>query len=476
MSKNFLEGFVSLTQEQQNIDVPLEVKGALPSWLSGSLIRNGPGLFFLETYSFRHVFDGMAMLYKFAFENGEVRYTNRFLMSKAYRKAVRDGELAYREFATEPHTTFLENLVFMLNPHFSDNTAINVTKIDGKHVALNEALTPVEFDPHTLKTIGDFNFQDSFSGTTTTAHPLYDYHHKALINLSTHFSLISSYKIFALKDGSRRRVEIANIKTRTPAYMHSFAMTKNFVILIEAPWTFSDFINLIIKYKQPFLNDFDWNPGQPTKFTAIDKRTGKVYKTWETATFMPFHTANAYEIGNEIIVDLCAYKDNTLVKKLYFASFLQADGGTLPEVQLRRYHLKAKASDSYGEVLADEQLDMPRYSYRRYSTKNYQYLYGIGPAKRPHDDFINQIVKVNLKTHETCTWRHPGCYPGEPIFVARPDGVDEDDGVVLSLVQDSTRNHSFLLILDGQTFYEKGRVQLPHVIPFGFHGMFYDKL
>ena len=28
-------------------------------------------------------------------------------------------------------------------------------------------------------------------------------------------------------------------------------------------------------------------------------------------------------------------------------------------------------------------------------------------------------------------WAQAGCFPGEPIFVPRPDGQNEDDGVVL---------------------------------------------
>lgn len=31
-------------------------------------------------------------------------------------------------------------------------------------------------------------------------------------------------------------------------------------------------------------------------------------------------------------------------------------------------------------------------------------------------------------------WREEGTFPGEPIFVPRPGGVREDDGVLLSVV------------------------------------------
>ena len=49
-----------------------------------------------------HWFDGLAMLHRFGFADGQVSYANRFLESKAYRAARRPGEITYSEFATDP--------------------------------------------------------------------------------------------------------------------------------------------------------------------------------------------------------------------------------------------------------------------------------------------------------------------------------------------------------------------------------------
>lgn len=51
-------------------------------------------------------------------------------------------------------------------------------------------------------------------------------------------------------------------------------------------------------------------------------------------------------------------------------------------------------------------------------------------------------------------------------------GKDEDEGVILSVVLDSGKGKSFLLVLDAASFTEVARVELPHHIPFGFHGTF----
>jgi carotenoid cleavage dioxygenase-like enzyme len=72
------------------------------------------------------------------------------------------------------------------------------------------------------------------------------------------------------------------------------------------------------------------------------------------------------------------------------------------------------------------------------------------------------------------TWSEDDCYPGEPVFVATPDAVKEDDGLILSVVLDATNNKSFLLVLDAVTFLEVARAEVPHPIPFGFHGQYFE--
>ena len=58
------------------------------------------------------------------------------------------------------------------------------------------------------------------------------------------------------------------------------------------------------------------------------------------------------------------------------------------------------------------------------------------------------------------------------MFVAEPGSDAEDAGVLLSIVLDGERGNSFLLVLDARDLGELARVEVPHHIPFGFHGQF----
>src|ERR1700737_1680788 len=87
-------GYGSLKQEV-SVD-SIQVEGELPSWLTGSLLRNGPGLYEDGRRSVNHWFDGQAMLHRFTLADGSVSYANRFLQTRSY-KAMRAGKLAFSE-------------------------------------------------------------------------------------------------------------------------------------------------------------------------------------------------------------------------------------------------------------------------------------------------------------------------------------------------------------------------------------------
>lgn len=479
MSSAFLMGFSS--QQDQVAALRLELQCSnnknLPdwSWLTGRLIRNGPSLFDVEQYKLRHWFDGMAMLRKFEFSNGKIWYTNQFLNSQAYQKAIKNGELAYREFATEPHTTFFKVLLSMFIPNYSDNAAVSVTQVGSHYLALNESVLAVEFDPETLDTTGDFRFNDKVKGQLSSSHIHYDVKRGELYNYITKFSMTSDYLLYRIKDGSTTREVFSTIAVKEPAYMHSFGMTPNYIILVEVPLVVANLSNFLFKFRQPILTDFDWKPENGTRFTVVRKSDGVVVKTAYSAPFFAIHHVNAFETEDgSLFVDTLAYDDyKDAIDRFYFDQLLRPDGGTAPRVEFRRYHLRPGINNVDYCLLSQDRMEDPRINYEQYNGYDYQFVYGVGGRADRPNDFTNQLVKVDVRQGSSRYWYEDNCYPGEPVFVGRPGAEAEDDGVVLSVVLDSNKSKSFLLILDAHSLEEQGRAYAPHVIPFGFHGMFY---
>lgn len=103
-------------------------------------------------------------------------------------------------------------------------------------------------------------------------------------------------------------------------------------------------------------------------------------------------------------------------------------------------------------------------------TKPYRYVYSLAMSGK--STLVDTIVKTNLVSRAVLQWNNPqGHTPGEAIFVRRPGGVKEDDGVLLSVVLDGFSKKSYLLCLDARTMLEMGRAEMEFAVGFGFHGV-----
>merc|ERR1711936_608575 len=87
------------------------------------------------------------------------------------------------------------------------------------------------------------------------------------------------------------------------------------------------------------------------------------------------------------------------------------------------------------------------------------------------DYWRQTLVKKDLEdTTNYKMWSTESHYPGELFFIPNPAGIDEDDGVLITIVFDGEREQSYVLLLDGRTFTEIDRSYLPYNVPFSFHG------
>ena len=464
----YRRGFDSLNQEIAIDRLPLG--GKLPDWLQGTLVRTGPARYEVGGRTYRHWFDGLAMLHSFAFTGGNVSYRNRFLHSQAYEAATHEGRISYSEFATDPCRSIFKRVTSVFDPQITDNGNVNVSRIAGHYVAMTETPLPVEFDRESLDTAGVFDYDgDKHQVHHTTAHPHYDGATREAFNYFAHFSRVSSYNVYRVAGESGRRQVFGRASVKEPGYIHSFGLTENYFVLVEFPYVVNP-LNLLFSGK-PFIENFEWKPEKPARFLVFRRSDGGLQAEVESDAFFAFHHVNAYEDGDAVQVDIAAYDDASIVKSLYLDVLRGSDSPWRASSQLRRYTVPLGGGRAKATVISDQSIELPRINYafngRDYSTA---YFAGLDPADP--GDFLNRLVKIDVRTGATKTWSENGCYPGEGVFVAAPDAKAEDDGVLLSVVLD-TRQSSFLLVLDAASFKEIARAAVPHVIPFGFHGQYF---
>lgn len=468
--RKFSLGFSTLDKEIAIEELP--IKGTLPTWLSGTLIRNGPAKFEVGKKKLRHWFDGFAMLHKFSFQNGKVSYANKFLESKAYKYSKEKGEISYSEFATDPCRSIFKRFAQMFSPRPTDNANVNISRISNEFVALTEIPLPIEFDPQTLQTVGVSKYDDKLKGIITTAHPHYDFERKEGINYLTHFSALNSYNVYRIPRGSKKRETIGTIPAKEPAYMHSFGITQNYVVLAEYPFVINP-LSLLLSGK-PFIENFKWKPSNGTNFLLVDRKTGKLKGRYSTEAFFAFHHINAFEENGKVIIDIVAYPNTDIVQSLYL-DVLRGDVNKkmISAGELRRYEISFSDSSVKYQTLSDDPIELPRINYELSNTKNYRFVYGTGSERNNPDNFLDRLVKIDIKERSSKTWKEDECYPGEPVFISSLNATKEDEGVIISVVLNAKKGNSFMLILDAGSFAEVARAEVPHHIPFGFHGQFY---
>ena len=455
-------GFTS-QDEETNVD-RLPVTGALPAWLTGALVRVTPALLEVGERRLDHWFDGIAMLNRFGFADGRVSYGSRFIESRAYGDA-KDGEWRRSGFATDPCRSIFKRVQQIFSPDLTDNPNVNLARIGERYIAMTETPLPVEFDAETLDTIGHVKYADELKGHATTAHPHHDRDRDELVNYIARFSRVSEYVLYGLPAGSTKRRVIARMPVKEPAYMHAFGMSERYLILAEYPLRVNP-LKLAFSGR-PFIENYTWKSDEPTRFQVFDRASGDLRGTYETDAFFCFHHVNAFERGDELVIDLCAYADNTIIDSLYLDD--TGPRGEIPPVELRRYTVDLNGGSVRSEPLAEGSLELPRIDYGRRNTRDYAYAYFTGAET----GWIDRLVKVDVRDGTRSEWRADGCYPGEPVFVREPATEAEDAGVVLSVVLDANAGRSFLLVLDAGSFEEIARAEAPHHIPFGFHGQYF---
>jgi beta,beta-carotene 9',10'-dioxygenase len=462
-------GFESL-EEEVSVD-RVEVSGELPAWLAGTLVRVTPAMLDVGGRPLRHWFDGLAMLNAFSFEDGTVGYGSRFLRTEAYRKA-RAGSFDVPGFAQDPCRSLFKRVTSMFSGPRNDNTNVNLTRLGERYVAMTELPLPVEFDPGTLETVGLIEWQDKLGGQVTTAHPHLDRDSGEFVNYVAHFGRRTQYRVFGVAPGSTSRRQIAAIPVREPAYMHSFGLSERYAALVEFPLVVNPLrIATSGLSGRAFIDNYEWKPERGTRFLLVDRGSGELRGPFEAEPFFSFHHVNSFERDGELVVDLVAYDDPSLIEALEVERL--RDPEHRPSWgRLRRYTVPLEGGDVRSERLAEVGMDLPRINYRARNEREYGYAYAAG-IEGPDSDWFDQLVKVDVASGDVITWSQSGCYPGEPVFVPAPDARAEDEGVVISVVLDSSAGRSFLVALDAGTFEELGRAEAPHPIPFGFHGQFF---
>jgi all-trans-8'-apo-beta-carotenal 15,15'-oxygenase len=451
-----------------------DIEGTIPPDLSGTLFRNGPGLLDINGYPIRHPFDGDGMVSSFAFQDGRAYYRNRFVRTTGYVAEQIAGKPLYRGvFGTQKPGGWLANL-FDLKLKNIANT--HIIYWGDKLLALWEAAEPYRLDPLTLETLG-IDYLDGLlkPGDAFAAHPRIDPGDRTqgelprLVNFSLKTGPSSTLTLYEFDPAGRC---IATYQRTVPgfAFLHDFALTPQYAIFFQNPVSFNP-LPFILGLKGA-AECIQFNPKVSTQIILIPRQEDAPTQVLTAPARFVFHHANAFEVAGKVMVDSIVYDGFPTLDE--GTSYEAVDFSKVPEGQLWRFTLDLEAKRTVADCLLSRCCEFPTLNPQQVG-RPYRYLYLGAADANAGNAPLQAILKRDLQTGEDKLWSEaPRGFVSEPMFVARPQAQAEDDGWILALVYNATRQCSDLIILNAQAIAEGplARLRLPHHVPYGLHGSF----
>lgn len=381
------------------------------------------------------------------------------------------------------------------------------------YMGLTDQTVYTAFDVNTAQTIdpGPCPWHDTqcdaqlADAKLSAAHEKFDFNTKEHFNFQGNFGFPfskDSYQMWSFKDGSDRfeRKMGPTFSVDHISFVHSSHLTKDSFIIQQPPVNYN-FMDLLLK--KPAYNASSFHPEIPVLWHVIDRDTGALNKTYsakdakwvgphgslskqtmyrgsgDSGAFFHTHTVNAMENDTSIVMDFVGFPDNAIFYGIGLELLLDNPRDymeTWGPARLTRCTVTKSTEAVECEILVDVNFGLPAFNIERFQTKPYNFVYATSVYDTSTSDFVDQLIKVDIdKRAVTATWREEGTFVTEPVFVARPDGTDEDDGVLLSVVFDPAQGKdglSFVIILDAKDFKEIARLQLGCKIQAHYHGKF----
>jgi carotenoid cleavage dioxygenase-like enzyme len=446
--------------------IPATIRGQVPDWLRGQVIRTCPAVFQTGDWHAQHWFDGLGMIYAFQIGGSAIDFRSRLLDSETARDAWR-GKANLGSFGTPTARPLLQRITHPV-ARVSDNTNVNIVKMGDELVAMTEGDRQNVIDGDSLAALRSAAYaDDGLGGAIMSAHPHFDFARSKVLNVATAFGVNGVISVYEHDARARKREVIGSWRTSRVPYVHTFGLTPRHAILVAHPFTVAP-IKMLWSSKG-YIDHFNWQPEQGTRLVLIDRATGQT-REHLTEAFFIFHTVNAFEREDATVLDLLAYPNADIMSSLRVDRMVAA----LPDLRpsLLRITMRPGAERATMERLGDTGFEFPSINYRRASGQAYRYAYGASDGPQAAGSYASAIVKTDVGNGKCLSYSDGIHVFGEPLFAARPGGEAEDDGVLLTVGSAQDADSSVLVVIDARTMELVCSAEIPGSIPLGFHGSF----
>jgi all-trans-8'-apo-beta-carotenal 15,15'-oxygenase len=440
-----------------------EIEGVIPPDLRGTLFRNGPGLLEINGQKIGHPFDGDGMVCAVSFNQGRAHFQNRYVRTEGYIREQQAGKILYRGFGTQKPGGWLANI---FDTNFKNAANTNVIYWGGKLWAMWEGGQPHQLNPQTLETIGPDNLDGLLEPLQPfAAHPrIID---NTLINFGVKGINSQQLTIFEL-DSQGKKLKKHSYPLTGFAFLHDMLVTPNYCIFMQHPFKING-LPFLLGF-QSIEQCFEFDSKEPTKIIIVSRHEENKMEILETESFFGFHHGNAWEKdGNIYLESICA---NSFPKmgpeKL---DFEQVNFEDFPAGNLWRFTLSLNTEKVVRERIETRGCEFPSV-HPQWVGKEHRYLYLNVTHSPTGNGPLQAIMKLDKLSGEKQIWSAaPRGFAGEPVFIPRLGGNQEDDGWVVSMVYDASKHRTSIVLLKAEDITQVvAKLHLSHHVPHGFHG------
>jgi carotenoid cleavage dioxygenase len=218
--------------------------------------------------------------------------------------------------------------------------------------------------------------------------------------------------------------------------------------------------------------------GLKSRFALVPRDGGEI-RWFEAAPTYVLHWLNAYEDGDEVILDGYFQEDpmpppRTDAPKGFGAMMAYLDEFSF-KPKLHRWRFNLVSGETVEERLDDRILEFGMINGRFGGRK---YRYGYSTLAVPGWFLFRGFSKHDLETGVHTDFVLPdGVYASEAPFAPRIGAVDEDDGYLVSFLTDENTGRSECILIDAKDISAGPvcRIALPHKICSGTHACWADR-
>lgn len=447
------------------------VDGSVPAELRGVLVRNGPGRLELYGHRYGHLFDGDGHLNRFAFDARGVTYRNRYVRTREFLAEESARRILFRNFGTNIPGGLHKNF---LHTRFKNAANTSVVHHAGKLLALWEAGWPHRIDEVTLDTLA----RDDLGGALRNPGGLIERLVAPELPFSAHPKLCPEtgelFNFGLANTGTRSRLCLYRIdrhgRVAAPEFIdldggyfiHDFVLTARHRVFFLTPTTF-DLPRMLLGLAPPVAT---FRPvAGPTEILVVDRDSTRSRRIEARPCFI-FHFPNGYEEDDGTLI-LDGFRMDSFPNLTPRVDRPE----THARPHLTRYRIGPTSAVATEERLTEHTGELATIHPQRVS-RRHRYTWMTGSPLERRAPFSTGILKVDGERRASLFRDFAPHLTGEPVFVPRPGGADEDDGWLLSMHYTDDPRSCHLLVLDARDLTTVARLRMPHTTPLGFHGTF----